>query len=756
MTSKQHRRGAATASEATRYALLAPALAAAGLAGPVQHAAAADAERTITLEEVVVTANRREQSLLEVPQAISALPESFLESLGADRFSDYARFVPGLEFAEFSPGQTRITIRGISNELSVGVPTVSYYVDEIAITSPLQTGQPDFKLYDIERVEVLRGPQGTIYGEGSLGGTVRVITRKPDTENFEGSAELSYGSIRSGEPEYGGNAMVNIPLVPGKLAARVVGIYRDEGGWIDNVAPGFEQKDTNAARTRGGRIALLFTPTDQFTLTGTMFMNRLEVDNANVINSGTDFSGQGLTRRADDYDLYNLTADYRFGGFTLTSSSSYVTRPTDSIASDPAATLGTINFIGSLLGSTPVTRSLAISSADTKAFTQEIRLVSSAEQRLRWIVGGFYRDIDAGSPATRVTTPAMTFGPGNPYGQPAGAAVPGGILTNESQTDFENIAAFGELTYALTDRLDFSLGARWFDETQDVLRGSSGALVGFTNGVFTPAPFIGENSDSGVTYRGSLSLQIDPSLLLYASISSGFRSGGVNTLTLLPGIPATYDSDETINYEAGVKLAAAGGRVQLNAALYYIDWHDFQIEEFSPTLSVAFLSNLGQAHSAGVEVELRAQPTDNLTLTASGTLQESETDTSFQGSSGGVVEEGARLPFTSKYKFAFAADYVFPLGGSRFQGVLHGDVSRVGDSVSRLEPGVNEAFGFGTNELDAYTLVNLRAGVESERYGVYAFLNNADDVVAQLADDNFGGHYRNKPRTLGITVTARF
>lgn len=739
--------------QSSRHALLAPALA---LAGVAAQPVAAQSQQSIVLEEIVVTANRRAESLMDVPQAISALPDSFLADLGADQFSDYARFVPGLEFAEFSPGQTRITIRGVSNELTVGVPTVSYYVDEIAITSPLQTGQPDFKLYDIDRVEVLRGPQGTIYGEGSLGGTVRVITNKPDADSFAGSTELGYGSIRSGEPEYSANAMLNVPLVPGKLAARVVGIYRDEGGWIDNVAPGFEQEDTNSSRTRGGRLSLMYTPTERFTLTGTMFVNRLDVDNANVINSGTDFAGQGLTRRADDYDLYNLTADYRFDAFTLTSASSYVSRQADSIASDPAATLATINFVGSLLGSEPVTRSLAVSSADTKAFTQEVRLVSNSESRLRWIAGGFYRDIDADAPSVRITTPAMSFGPGNPYGQPAGAEVPGGILSNESHTDFTNVAAFGEITYALTDGLDVSLGARWFDETQDAVRGSSGAFVGFTNGVFTPAPFVGENSDSGVTYRGSVSLKVNPSLLLYTSVSSGFRSGGVNALTLLPGIPPHYDADETINYEAGVKVASVGGRVQLNAALYYIDWQDFQIEEFSQTLSVAFISNLGEAHSAGIEVELTAQPYDSLTLRASGTLQESETDTSFQGSSGGVVEKGARLPFTSKYKFALAADYAFPIAGSQFRGVLHGDVSRVGDSVSRLEPGVNEAFGFGDNTLDAYTLVNLRAGAESDRYGAYIFLDNAQDVVAELADDNFGGRYRNKPRTLGVNFTARF
>ena len=745
MSSKKHL--------STHLVLLAPALA---LAGVSMQAAAAQGDQDVVIEEIIVTANRRAESLMDVPQAISALPGSFLENLGADKFSDYARFVPGLEFAEFSPGQTRITIRGVSNELTVGVPTVSYYVDEIAITSPLQTGQPDFKLYDVERVEVLRGPQGTIYGEGSLGGTVRVITRKPDTESFAGSAELGYGSVRSGEPDYSANAMINVPLVPGKLAARVVGIYRDEGGWIDNVAPGFEQEDTNSARTRGGRLSLLFTPNEQFTLTGTMFVNRLEVDNANVINSGTDFSAQGLTRREDDYDLYNLTADYRFEAFTLTSASSYVSRMTDSIASDPPATLGTINFVGSLLGSEPVTRSVAVSSGDTKAFTQEIRLVSNADARLRWIAGGFYRDIDADAPSVRVTTPTMTFGPGNPYGQPAGSAVPGGILSNESHTDFRNIAIFGELTYAFTDRLDVTLGARWFDENQDALRGSSGAFVGFTNGVFTPAPFVGENSDSGVTYRGSVSFKVTPSVLLYTSVSSGFRSGGVNALTLLPGIPPHYKADETTNYEGGVKLASPGGRVQLSTALYYIDWQDFQIEEFSPTLNVAFLSNLGQAHSAGVEVELVAQPYDSLTLRASGTLQESETDTRFQGSSGGVVDKGARLPFTSKYKLALAADYAFPISRSQFRGVLHGDVSRVGDSVSRLEPGVNEAFGFGDNTLDAYTLVNLRAGAESDRYGAYVFLDNAQDVVAELADDNFGGRYRNKPRTLGISFTARF
>lgn len=719
-------------------------------APPPQDTASSTSDDTI-----IVTANRRRETLLEVPQAISVLSGETLRDLGADSFSDYARFVPGVEFAELAPGATRITVRGISNELTVGVSTISYYVDEIAITSPSQVGQPDFKMVDIARVEILRGPQGTLYGEGSLGGTIRIVTNQPELDRWGGDAELTVGTIDNGGTDLMGNAVLNIPIVRDVLAVRLVGIYRDEGGWIDNVAPGFEQEDTNEARTRGGRVSLLFTPTDRLTIRGMAVFNRLDVDNANIINSGVDFIGNGLTSRTDDYDLYNGTIEYAFGGFTLTSATSYLDRDAVSQAVDPAATIGTINFIGGLLGAAPVTRSTAFTAAGNRNFTQEIRLVSTGNGPLQWIVGGFYRDGRSSSNAFRVLDSELTFGPGNPYGQPAGTPVPGGILTNFSSVDRTDYALFGQGTWAVTDRLDLTYGIRWFDYNQSVVSGASGGFVGFTNGVFEPAPFVGDRDEDGFTHRAAISYSINNRTEVYGSVSTGFRSGGINALNPIPGIPEGYTSDDTINYELGGKFILAEGRVRFNTALFYIDWNDMQAELFNPLVQIAYVANVGAAHSMGIEAELTLTPMRGLSILMSGTLQEAETDSSFGGSSGGTVAAGARLPFVPQWKFGVAADYNWGLTRS-LNGVLHGDISGVGASFSRLEPGVNEQFGFGDNRLGSYVIANLRAGIENEHFGAYLFIENVTNEVAELADDNFGGRYRNKPRTIGLNLRAHF
>lgn len=730
--------------------------AAAQAATPVARASAAS-----SFEEIIVTATRRNERLMEVPQSITALTSKTLADLGADAFSGYARHVPSLDFIEFSPGQTRITVRGVSAE--EGVATTSYYIDEIAVTSPGQTAQPDVRLFDIERVEVLRGPQGTLYGEGSMGGTIRVITNKPNPNQFEGEIYLSGATVKGGSEDYAANAMLNIPLVEDKVALRAVGLYRKQGGWIDNVFPGAEEKDTNSAESYTGRVSLLIRPTEDLSVTGMAIFNRLDTDNNNVTNMGHDLSLPALNPRSDDYDLYNVTVNYDFGFATLTSASSYAKRDASRRFTDSQAALDFFNFIFSPItgGAYTIGQSLVFLDDGGDSFTEEVRLVSNSEGRLKWTLGGFYRDADSNSSVYRVTTPAFTFGAGNLLGAPVGDEVPGGIFTSASESTTKSLAFFGEATYAVTPEVDFTVGMRWFQEKTDLLSATSGAFV-FDPGTgsFVLPDVLDDAKSDDITPKASIAYHPNDNTLVYFTVARGYRAGGANLLSdVISAAQNRYKPDTTINYELGGKFTLLDGKVTLIGALYYIDWKDLQIFDFDATFGLGFISNAGKAHSQGIELEIVTRPTERLTLTFAGNLTEAELDVDIPGANyaidGSLIEKGTRLPNVPKYKFGAIAEYVFPINAS-LNGVIVGDVALVGDSYSRMEAGVNEALGLGNSHQRSYGIGNLRAGVQAENWAFQVFVTNIWNEFADLGDDNFGGFHRNLPRAIGADFRFNF
>lgn len=739
--------------------VMSDAPAAAQAAMPMTKASAAS-----MFEEVVVTATRRNERLMEVPQSITALTSKTLADLGADAFSGYARHVPSLDFVEFSPGQTRITVRGVSAE--EGVATTSYYIDEIAVTSPGQNAQPDVRLFDIERVEVLRGPQGTLYGEGSMGGTIRVITKKPNPNQFEGEVYLSGATIKGGSEDYAANAMLNIPLVEDKAALRAVGLYRKQGGWIDNVFPGAEEKDTNSAESYTGRLSLLLRPTEDFTITGMAIFNRLDTDNNNVTNMGHDLSLPALNPRSDDYDLYNVTVNYDFGFATLTSASSYAKRDASRRFTDSQAALDFFNVFFTFVypitgGAYTIDQSLVFLDDGGDSFTEEVRLVSNSEGRLKWTLGGFYRDSDSSSSVYRVTTPAFVFGPGNGVGGTVGEEVPGGIFTSASESTTKSLAFFGEATYAITPEVDFTAGIRWFQEKTDLLSATSGAFVfNPMTGSFVLPDILDDAKSDDFTPKASIAYHPNNNTLVYFTVARGYRSGGANLLSdVIPAAQNRFKPDTTINYELGGKFTLLDGKVTLIGALYYIDWKDLQIFDFDATFGLGYISNAGKAHSQGIELEIVTRPTDRLTLTFAGNLTEAELDVDIPGANyaidGSIIEKGSRLPNVPKYKFGAIAEYVFPINAS-LNGVIIGDVALVGDSYSRMEAGVNEALGLGNSHQRSYGIGNMRAGVQAENWAFQVFVTNIWNEFADLGDDNFGGFHRNQPRTIGADFRFNF
>lgn len=710
--------------------------------GTAPEAAAETGASESGVEKVVVTATKRPTALQEVPEAITAVDAGFLQSINASSLEDFTSFVPSVDFQFFAPGQTRVTVRGISPDEQTGVSTVSYYIDEIAITSSEQRSQPDSHLYDIDRVEFLRGPQGTLYGEGAMGGTIRIITNKPDTHEYSASVRTSLGFIQNGEAEYSADGMVNIPVIEDTLGLRVVLHDRKDGGWIDwyradpltGANLGLAKEDANTADTFAVRAMARLELGENFTLDATYIRNTLDVDSTNLANLGESQIWFAETPRSDDYDLWNATAQYDFDAFSIVSSTSYTKR--DSTRRDPE--------IGPLVG---VLESTVVGTTDAKAFTQELRLVSSDTGPFRWTFGGYYRKANTDTTGTRETVPVVP---------------PDGLYNYVNEAEYTNKAIFGEIEYDITDRLTVLGGVRAFWEEEDLTATSSGAFVG-------PVPvttFQAREYDD-INFKGVVSYDVSDQLMVYASYAEGFRSGGFNGQGL--GVPETYQPDKTGNYELGAKYMSEDGRLTVNGAFFYIDWTDLQFIQLDPAISLffTFIGNANKASSRGGELEITYRPTEESWISISGNYTDAHLDSDAHANLlvPPVIPSGTKLPGVPEYKFSIAGGYDIPLEGGLTLS-LSGGVSFTDDSFSKLEQGGSFAipglgvFTLGTH-LPSYEVGHLRAELSGESWSAALYVNNVWNERAKLGDDNFGflygpNFYYNQPRTIGIELSASF
>lgn len=727
---------------------------------------------TPALEEVVVTATRRQMSILEVPQSITALSESTLVDSGFDNLSSFAGMVPSMNFTERGPGRTAITIRGVSADPGTqSVSTVGIYVDEVAITTDDQNSQADVRTFDLNRVEVLRGPQGTLYGEGAMGGVVRYITNKPDASAFSGTVDMAGASITGGDNDYSVNAAVNIPIVEDTLAIRLVGLYRDQGGYIDNPQIGAE--NFNSAKIKGGRASILWNATDKLSFTAMAMVNRIDVGGDNITNGGseTTFTAAALNPRTDDYDLYSLTATYQFAGFDLTSVTGYSRRQSVAQSVDSALALQyfVIPYSAPFSDVVP-TSSTYLASVDNKNFTQELRAVSTGDGPFKWTAGLWYRKGDFENIGSRQVVPTLTYGGNgdlstigvpinlgpNPLGGPLGEPIPGSLHTDPSTSTFRNKAVFGEVSYDFNPQWGMLLGGRYFKET----RGTDAPVgTGVINELLTlfglAQPIDDEFSITAFTPKATVTYKPGEHSLTYLTFASGVRSGGRNgQVAPVRGnaCPEFYQEDSTNNFEIGGNTEALDGRMVITGAVFYTKWNDLQVLFFDPTTFTSCKDNAGTAHTAGIELAVTTRLAEGLTLGIDGNYIEAELDEDIPGADSptAVIPKGTRLPNVPKYKFGANLQYVWPWFGD-WGGLFNVNFSTVGDSTAALEPGVR-----GSLEQPAYTIANARFGIQNGRWGAFVFVNNLTDEFAVFADDTFGGIHRNQPRTVGINLRANF
>ena len=715
---------------------------------------------------IIVTAQRREQLLTDVPQAISVIGEETLERQAARSFIDYAQLVPGFTVTQDNPGESRLILRGI-NTGSVG-STVATYIDDTPFGASGSLSNAailagDFDTFDVARVEVLRGPQGTLYGANSLGGVLKFITNLPNPDRFEMRAQAGIEDTRYGELGLSGNALVNVPL-GGNLAFRASGFYRENAGYID--APSRGATNVNASESYGGRASLLFEVSDRLSVRlfglyqkigtdspSTFYANPLSLRPVNPLNGALlEPSDRRRYERINEfnrleYQVYAGTIDYDFGPVGLTSITSYskqarneqsdlsttATRPLANLIYAPAA---------------PNTVGLAFESdVLVDKFTQEVRLQSADNDRFEWLIGGYYTTEDTAliqeffpfSFATQTFLPtAGTF---------SGLTFSRFVFAN-IDAEYEEIAGFGSATLKFGDRFDITAGARYSHNEQS----STQQVVQLGNG--SPQP--GDSSEGVFTWSVSPRLELSDFTSVYARAAKGYRPGGPNFIPLgaPAGFPAEFLSDTLVSYELGLRTQTADRRFALDAAVYYLDWDDILILSTAQSAAgvVGVNSNGRRARSVGAELTATARPTRGLNLIATVSYVDAQLldDTIPPGGglnlTGGL--RGDELPYTPKFSGNLSADYEWSLGGDA-EAFVGGNLRVVGDQTAGFSAAYRAAFG-DRIRIDGYETVDLRAGADFGRFSIQGFVRNLFDTYGVVSA---GGYPTSVPAALGGTAT---
>ena len=632
-----------------------------------QPPAAPVSSATEGLQEIVVTARKQSERLQDVPISITAVSGATLEASGALTVADIAREVPGLNVVSVGPGQNQIIIRGVSS--SGGVPTVGFYIDDTPIESPdnLAGSVMDPALFDLDRVEVLRGPQGTLYGASSMGGTVKYVTAQPDLMATQAYVKTMLSDTDGGGFNYGVSGLLNEPLIPGYVALRVNAFYLDEDGYIDRypinpnnylaALPGPVTNDINTESSYGMRVSLEIKPTENLSIKPWIWIQRTDLGAPFTIDDPPgSFQNLIQTRDVnepitDKFGLAAITIDGNLPGVQLTSSTSYFDRLFDAVEDD--SKVGYYYF-------SPVPQSYVYPlSYDNyfgdHDFTEEIRGSASAGP-VHGLLGLFYLHTDNYT-STNLPIPA---GYNAAFGTPFGNQT---FYVSYASSQTVQKAVFGEINVDVTSKLQATVGARVFEVTQSVL----GTTNGVFNGGFTES--IGASKDTGTNPKYELSYHLTPDILAYATAAKGFRQGG--PLTGLPAnicdadlkaiglsaFPTSFKADTLWNYELGAKSSWLDHRLTVNGAVYYIDWKNIQQLISLPTCGLAFTGNFGQAYSEGSELEIQYEPVPSLRLTLGAAYNEAEllsTVTGAQGQKGDTLEDAPKV------------------GGVRFRGVSPG------------------------------------------------------------------------------------
>jgi iron complex outermembrane receptor protein len=760
------------------------------------------------LEEVTVTARKRAESLQDVPFSIAASTEQQMRERGLLTLEDVSRTVASFSVQNLGPGQSQVAIRGASAGQIVrdqpGVKEqVGVYLDESVISLSLFT--PDIDLFDMNRVEVLRGPQGTLYGSGSLSGTVRYITNQPDDDAFSSAVEADLNTIDNGGTGGFAKAFVNAPLGD-NAAARISAWYKETPGWIAAHQPdGSIKTDVNDGTVMGVRAAIRLETHENLTVTPRVMYQKVETDGWNRQDAYNILGNPYTTTRpavtlgeneqytqfeepfTDEFLMVDLNVEYEFANELLLTSITTYTDRSILVVRDAGAL--TASITGGSIGFGPEVYTLDSPLDDgtkVKGWTQELRL-SGENGAFTWVGGLFYSDFDRD-----YGQGLLVAGFEDLTGIPtAGFIAPkDGLFWSDLSYEFEQLAFFGEATWAMRDNFDLTFGLRYYDFDE--------ARVQSFDGIFAdPGTTRGDTSADGFAPRLMADWSLNDRVSVNGQISKGFRLGGINDPLNVPlctpqdldtfGGRDNWNDEELWNYELGMKSQFMDGRGTFNVAVFYQDISDLQATVTAGSCSSRVVFNVPSAHSAGLELELAMQATERFDFAVTASFIEAKLDstvTSTQADGSTVVvggiKDGNRLATVPETQAAVAANYVFPMGA--WEGYANGIVQYIGDRYTQIG---DQADGFGTVDLLSfepntiggpltqstftfnpllpdYTVANARLGMRNDRWDVALYVNNLTDELAFLAlDQERGtrarvGYLVNQPRTYGITARLNF
>ena len=734
----------------------------------------------------------------KTPISVTAVTGQDILDRGITDFNSLAATVPGVSLKSSGPGQTEFEMRGLTSS-GGNSPTVGFYLDDVPLTSPAaaQNGKVviDPDLYDLNRVEVLRGPQGTLYGSGSMGGTIKLVTNQPDPSAFAATASIDSGTDGGGF-NHGENVMVNIPITD-TLALRIVGSEAYTSGWIDRISLGdtatgqtnfptpvpvgceasnpvacvrgnvqgafidSQDKDSNWEQLYGTRVSLLWEPTSRLTITPSFFYQKTTQGAPNTFDSdpGTETHYEVFNEPepfSDRFMMGSLTAKYRFDDFDITSITSDWTRK-EVITQDESENIqwafGVPAFDIPDGGLGPST----IQEIDpSRQFSEEVRATSSGDTAFKWLVGVFYSDF-------RSNWNLFANVPGLPvvFGYPNED-----LISQYQPTKIEQTAIFGEASYEFWDHLTLTAGLRWFTYTNSLLT----QVGGFVSPTGSPAyqDYGGTASDQGYNPKINLSYEPNEDLTLYAQVAKGFRPGGANepiptsgglgaacTADLnsygLSAAPQSFNPDTLWSYEIGEKAKLFGDRVSVNGAGYFESWEGVQ-QEVSLPCGFPFEINPGDASVYGGELEINAAVTDNLMVSLSGAYTDAYLTSNALN---GLLQAGDRLQDVPPWTANQIVSYTVPVWNdwsftTRVENQFVG--TRVDTTFQQF------------NHLPTYDLVNFRTGFTTDKWSAYLFVNNVFDKQAWISDNNslsinvpmLNRVSTNQPRTFGIDLSYNF
>jgi outer membrane receptor protein involved in Fe transport len=764
------------------YAVVGPAFA--QTAGQTDQGAPRPGLKDTTLEEIVVTAEKRESTVQKTPISMTAISEAEILARGLSDFRDIAQETPGVSMKTSGPGQTEFEMRGLTATGGFS-PTVGFYIDDAPLTAPSQAAQGkvvvDPDLYDLNRVEVLRGPQGTLYGSGSMGGTIKMVTNPPQLNTVAASAQTKESGTDGGGFNYGGSAMLNLPLAQDVAAVRFVGTYKYTSGWIDRVVLNPFPVETNGGLTRGdvlaapvqarysdvnweelqgGRVSLLLQIGDRMSITSGVMYQKIHTGGPMTIddppgNVYAHYQPFDIAEPLEDnFSIYTLTLKYHFDGADLTSATAKWNRH-DEQTQDISET---IQALFGLPGFTLASGGIGGGSQEETDFTnqasEEIRLSSNGDGRFEWLGGLFFSHF-----VSNTTSLSDYAGLQSLVGTTD-------LIAVGEPIEITQRALFGEASYKVTDQLKATLGLRYYRYSSSEETINSG-LASIAGGPGTVLEF-GSADNKGLNPKVNLSYTASDDVLLYTTAAKGFRPGGPNSPVPLTGLaqcltgpgnlqslgltsaPNQFNPDDVWSYEVGEKARTLGNNLQINSDVYFERWTDVQ-QLVDPSCGFGFTSNAGSASIYGSEIEIAASLSPAWTVTQNLGLTHATFDDSVRATN---TLKGQKLLDVPDVTANTSVIYSMPVS-AKYNFSARGTYTYVGPM---------QDITYVRNNLAGYSLVNARAGLAADKFAAFLYVDNLTDKMAILTNStaqtvnipSLNRWVTNQPRTIGVDLQIRY